>query len=227
MARRPATVGSGGSGENGDGPPHKERDDEQARLPRSSIVLVVEALRRRSPGPRADADRGPGRPGPNRLRLRRPGAARARRARRRHSDHLRVRPGGQHRPARRDGRPGRGRLAQPRGLRALEPECLPRGCPGDFGYGLIDEVTGTCRFAADKSSFSCDAQAGATVYQPTRSSAAHFSTDCASWFSPTSGFVVAEAPAAGVKFFYLMRAVAPNTGSWGALSSGVERTVCP
>jgi YD repeat-containing protein len=104
---------------------------------------------------------------------------------------------------------------------------LDSGCPGDFGYGLIDEVTGTCRFAADKSSFSCDAQAGATVYQPTRSSAAHFSTDCASWFSPTSGFVVAEAPAAGVKFFYLMRAVAPNTGSWGALSSGVERTVCP
>jgi hypothetical protein len=40
-------------------------------------------------------------------------------------------------------------------------------------------------------------------------------------------WVDAEDPTAGTSFYYLVRALAPNPGSFGAGSDEIERTVCP
>jgi hypothetical protein len=100
-------------------------------------------------------------------------------------------------------------------------------CPGDAGYGLVDEVSGPMGFfnPADKTELSWTAQEGATHYQVIRADTQDFSSGCTLFIqSPNTFFVDAEVPPEG-GFCYLVRATRPNSGSWGADWSGLERVL--
>jgi hypothetical protein len=102
-------------------------------------------------------------------------------------------------------------------------------CPGDAGYGLVDELQGETGFrnSSNRNELSWPAQPGASSYQIARSGQADFSSGC--WLNVTQQFyfVDAEDPVSGDLFHYLVRAFEPNPGSWGVNSGNVERTVCP
>jgi YD repeat-containing protein len=99
---------------------------------------------------------------------------------------------------------------------------LDNQCPGDAGYGLVDEVE---RGAfSDKTTMSWIAQAGATTYEVARSDTADFSKNCTQWYEISAQTTLTGTPAVGEAYYYLVRAVQPNVGSWG-LGDGGERTV--
>jgi hypothetical protein len=103
-------------------------------------------------------------------------------------------------------------------------------CPGDPGFGLIDEISGDSGFRnpADNDEYSWVAQTGATSYEIARSTFPDFSSDCMTMTSDITYWVDIERPDSGDVFYYLIRPIAPNVGSWGQQSSGMERTgVCP
>jgi hypothetical protein len=107
---------------------------------------------------------------------------------------------------------------------------LDNQCPGFAGHGLIDELTEFCEFdnPANKNELSWPAQAGATQYEVARSTTADFSPTCTTWTTSAAFWVDIDTPVAGEAFHYLVRSWDPNTGSWGADSSGVERSItCP
>jgi hypothetical protein len=108
---------------------------------------------------------------------------------------------------------------------------LDNQCPGNPGYGIVDEISGVCGFhdAGDDTEFSWDDQEAAATYEVARSSAADFLADCVMWPATTQPFVYdVEDPLPGTAFFYLVRAASPHVGSWGADGQGADRTfVCP
>ena len=103
-------------------------------------------------------------------------------------------------------------------------------CPGDHGYGVIDEISGVCDFHdGDTVRFSWPEQAGADTYEVARSPQRDFLTICVLW-PPTSMPYVDDVsdPSIGECFYYLVRAATPNPGSWGENSQDIERTfTCP
>ena len=99
-------------------------------------------------------------------------------------------------------------------------------CPGDGGFGIIDEISGSTAFPSPDQ-FCWDAQGGATLYEVARSTSPDFSTSCTPT-ETTGTCLTVSVPPLGVEFFFAVRAKAPNVGSWGADSTGAERTfVCP
>ncbi len=107
---------------------------------------------------------------------------------------------------------------------------LDNQCPGDPGYGVIDEISGSSGFAdpGDTSLFCWPAQAGATLYEAVRSGDPAFAGACAAASSADLCWADAADPPAGTALFYLVRPLAPHPGSWGQDSSGAERlAVCP
>jgi hypothetical protein len=105
-------------------------------------------------------------------------------------------------------------------------------CPGDHGYGTVDEISGVSGFnqPGDKFAYSWTLQAGAGMHEIVRSTAPDFSADCLSLVNFTLDGIEFdyETPVAGGCFYYIVRAMDPFLGSWGADSSGTERTVtCP
>ncbi len=106
---------------------------------------------------------------------------------------------------------------------------LDNQCPGDLGYGLIDETSGNSGFhnPSDRNEYSWPPQAGATLYETARSDGPGFSLGCVVISTATTFLVDLDQPDPGQAFFYLNHAVAPNVGSWGQDSAGVERlNVC-
>ena len=103
---------------------------------------------------------------------------------------------------------------------------IDQQCPGDVGYGAIDEVSGVSGFI-NPTTFCWEAQSGATAYEVVRSSFPDFSADCTSF--PPSGTCITDtgAPPFGAGYYYIVRAVAPLVGSWGLDSNGNERMPCP
>ena len=102
-------------------------------------------------------------------------------------------------------------------------------CPGDYGNGMIDEISGTAGFLtpSDKNTYSWPPQALATRYEVARASDSGFSTDCTAFDTATPSITDPSTPAPGAAFFYLVRATAPNVGSWGQTSSGGnEAPIC-
>jgi hypothetical protein len=97
-------------------------------------------------------------------------------------------------------------------------------CPGDAGYGLVDELSGPIGFfdPTDKTELSWPAQTGATWYQVARTDTKDLSTGCAFFLRQETFLLDPEEPVLGV-FYYLVQARFPNSGSWGADSSGAER----
>jgi hypothetical protein len=98
-------------------------------------------------------------------------------------------------------------------------------CPGDAGYGVLDEVAGF-EFG-DPTTICWPAQAGATQYEFARSDGPTFAVNCTVTVT-ASTCVIDTDELDGSVFHYLVRPIAPLVGSWGQNSSGVERTnVCP
>jgi hypothetical protein len=107
---------------------------------------------------------------------------------------------------------------------------LDNQCPGDPGYGSADETSGNSGFhnPADKTEYSWTAQPGATGYEVARSTLADFSGACTTWATADTWVNDTVEPSPGEVFHYLNRPTAPNMGSWGQDSAGVERTsICP
>lgn len=98
-------------------------------------------------------------------------------------------------------------------------------CPGESGYGLRDEISGTSGFfsSSDPSSYCWPPQPGAAVYEVVRSTTPGFPGPCQSWRITNACLQDYENPEAGVVYFYLVRAFGPNAGSWGRDSSLQER----
>jgi hypothetical protein len=101
-------------------------------------------------------------------------------------------------------------------------------CPGDSGFGMIDELGDSGSVAADKVTFTWPIEPNATSYQLSRSRARNFSILCTAFTASSPSFQDPELPPAGLGFYYLARAAAPFVGSWGKTSAGDERTTsCP
>jgi hypothetical protein len=97
-------------------------------------------------------------------------------------------------------------------------------CPGEMGYGIVDEVSGLMTFEPDKATFCWPGQAGADLYEIARSEQPDFSA-CRSGILSAVCAGDPEVPATGQAFYYLVRAASPNPGSWGQDSAGNERIV--
>jgi hypothetical protein len=103
-------------------------------------------------------------------------------------------------------------------------------CPGDEGFGLVDEMDTVVGFSdpGDPTLMCWGAQPGATDYEVLRSNDATFGGGCVSTLVSGATCVSGLAPADGETYHYLVRTIAPFAGSWGTDSDDVERIiVCP
>lgn len=96
-------------------------------------------------------------------------------------------------------------------------------CPGDDGYGLVDEIESRIVFT-DATTLTWLDQPGATTYEVAWSDIVDFSKNCSQRYEIAPTHTATAVPATGEIYFYLVRAVQPNAGSWGR-GDGVERTV--
>jgi len=101
-------------------------------------------------------------------------------------------------------------------------------CPGDPGYGLVDEIEPSTGFD-NPSVFCWTAQSGATGYEVARSTDPSFQSGCESFFVEGANCIFdTDVPPDGLAYNYLVRAADPFFGSWGVDSNGDERiNVCP
>jgi len=110
-------------------------------------------------------------------------------------------------------------------------DALDNQCPGDHGYGVVDEICGVCGFLnpADATELSWPAQASATSYDVARSTVPDFSSDCTLLPVSTNPYILdPTTPTAGQVLFYLVRPLATYLGSWGQDSARAERIfTCP
>lgn len=99
-------------------------------------------------------------------------------------------------------------------------------CPGDDGYGSIDEISGSAGFLSswDKMALTWRRQSGATSYEVVRSEEPDFASPCLTRTTASTTWSDPDLPDPDRVFYYLVRAVAPRSGSWGQRSGGVERT---
>ena len=108
---------------------------------------------------------------------------------------------------------------------------LDNDCPGEDGFGVADELDDPIGFfnPADPTELSWTAQSGAVSYEVARADSADFSTGCTLFPSTMNTFEFdAAEPGLGAMFYYLVRPDAPNLGSWGTDSLGIERLFsCP
>lgn len=106
---------------------------------------------------------------------------------------------------------------------------LDNQCPGDLGYGIVDETSGDSGFhnRFDKTEYSWVPQVGATLYEIARSTRSDFASGCLIVQRAAPVWNDAATPALGTALFYLNRPLSPRAGSWGVRSNGVARLVCP
>ncbi len=108
-------------------------------------------------------------------------------------------------------------------------DTLDNQCPGDLGYGVVDELSGLTGFydPANKNVFSWPSQIGAFDYQVAQAAKADFSVGCAKFDLPIgqlSYTIVGPLPPGQIRFL-LVRAVQLHVGSWGQRSSGQQRVI--
>jgi hypothetical protein len=98
-------------------------------------------------------------------------------------------------------------------------------CPGEAGFGSVDETSGNSGFhnGSDKAEYSWQAQTGATGYQVERSTLPDFSAGCTRWETGGTSIRDEATPPTGQAWYYLNRPLTPNSGSWGLDSAGTER----
>ena len=105
---------------------------------------------------------------------------------------------------------------------------LDNQCPGDDGFGLVDEISGDAGFhnSADPTEYSWPAQDLATLYEVVRASSPDFSTACETFNVIASPVLSGIVPPPGGVSYHLVRALTPNLGSFGKASGplpGSER----
>jgi len=108
-------------------------------------------------------------------------------------------------------------------------DAVDQNCPGDEGYGVIDEISGISGFVSTASlaPFTWTAQTGATSYLAVRSVSPAFPSGCASSTLPGTSWADPALPLPNNIFYYLVRPLLATKGSYGQRSNGVERaTVC-
>ena len=101
-------------------------------------------------------------------------------------------------------------------------------CPGDTGYGLIDETSSHSGFynPNDKNEYSWPAQTGAFRYEVARADHSDSTLVCTVFGPMATIFLVDDGPVApGEIRYYMNRSFFPNVGNWGADSAGQERVV--
>jgi hypothetical protein len=100
-------------------------------------------------------------------------------------------------------------------------------CPGDDGFGLVDDLSGIASFAtlADPTRYSWTAQGGATSYQIARGNVPGFGAGCTTFTTASTFLLDPATPASKGAFYYLVRPFAPLVGSFGAASSGTPRAI--
>jgi hypothetical protein len=107
-------------------------------------------------------------------------------------------------------------------------DCADQQCPGEAGYGVIDETSGNSGFLdPSKDAYSWPAQQDAMLYQAVRSSTPEFASGCEFFTTMSTMWVDSTTPGPGEIHYYMNRPLAPCSGSWGQDSALVERTVCP
>jgi hypothetical protein len=106
---------------------------------------------------------------------------------------------------------------------------LDNQCPGDPGFGVVDESTEISGFfdPTNPNAYSWPPQAGATMYEAQRSGTPDFSGGCSGIITADPLFIDLQVPPSGSAFFYMNRAIAPFLGSWGENSMGERIDVCP
>ncbi len=105
---------------------------------------------------------------------------------------------------------------------------LDNQCPGDPGYGFVDEISGTAGFfdPDDKNVFSWPEQEGAARYDVARARSGDFLDHCTLFPNlPGTEFSDLAPVFQGKVHYYLVRVGYPNVGSWGGNSFGEERIV--
>ena len=102
-------------------------------------------------------------------------------------------------------------------------------CPGDAGYGVVDETSGNSGFhdPEDKNAYSWSPQAGAESYQVARTGSPDFQAVCVLHETSDTVWVDTATPVVEQVFYYLNRPILPNIGSWGQDSVGSERLIGP
>ncbi len=98
-------------------------------------------------------------------------------------------------------------------------------CPGETGYSLTDEITGSAGFG-DATQLCWTQQEAAGLYEVIRASGAAFAGGCTSSYVASSCWQDPGTPAIGQVSYYLVRAAGPHVGSWGARSSGERTGLC-
>jgi len=101
---------------------------------------------------------------------------------------------------------------------------LDNQCPGDAGAGLVDELAEDAVFAGPDT-LVWTAQPGATLYEVARADATDFGTGCVVFPASIPSLSDPTLPSVGTVLHYLIHSAAPNAGSWGRDSAGVERLV--
>ena len=104
---------------------------------------------------------------------------------------------------------------------------LDNQCAGDYGWGIVDEIASLGFWPpTDITKLSWTPQEFAVMYEVVRAPSKNFAAGCTALGTTGDPFVVdPDLPAVGTGFFYLVRPIAPNVGSFGTSSSGVPRTV--
>lgn len=108
-------------------------------------------------------------------------------------------------------------------------DAMDNQCPGDGGFGLVDELPGQSMFDTDSGDllYAWPDQLGATLYEVARSTTADFSSGCEMFYPTTSELLDSDLPLPGQAYYYLAHSAAPHVGSWGISSTGERTVICP
>ena len=107
---------------------------------------------------------------------------------------------------------------------------LDNQCPGEQGFGVVDEISGTSGFfdLLNKGNFCWPAQSGTVEYKVGRSGTRTFATCTTLGTTTSTCFTDPAVPDRARAFYYLVRAERHRVGSWGQQSTGQERILsCP
>jgi len=101
-------------------------------------------------------------------------------------------------------------------------------CPGDPGFGAVDEMSGVPWFTPDDEPIQLcwSAQAGALEYESLRSDSPEFDVGCVREMSTDPCVAAADSPPAGRIHYYLLRPSRLRLGSWGLATSGERVGLC-
>jgi len=97
-------------------------------------------------------------------------------------------------------------------------------CPGDPGFGDVDEVPAGALFDSAET-FAWPELPGTTLYRVVRSTSVAFDAGCVTEETANAFWVDPDQPGPGELFHYVVQAIEPFEGSFGSSSDGTGRVV--